>query len=245
MKQFYYLLVILFALIFQSCQNNLNLPTPATRNYQQDAAILNDFVDINKTTHEYYINPNKKSSALSYLTNTDADELNAVNSLNLSTFKQSLSAVNSLSGQLASSHWIDYIVMITQDEIHISQINSHSIINLKRNVSEKYDASRSIITTCNVTDYKEQYNFYSVNSIETSIELYPQAYKNAGWTFLVTCEVKHNGNIESANVLFCGVGYYINPSFEWSVNQDYIADWKFEVANQNGEEHIANLKFLH
>lgn len=60
MKQFYYLLVILFALSFQSCRNNLNMPVPASRNYQQDAAVLNDFVDINKTTHEYYINPNKK-----------------------------------------------------------------------------------------------------------------------------------------------------------------------------------------
>lgn len=245
MKPFYYLLAILFAMSLQSCRNNLNLPTPASRNYQQDAAVLNDFVDINKTTHEYYINPNKKSSALSYLTNTDAEELNAVNSLNLSTFKESLNAVNGLSGQSASSQWLDYIVMITQNEVYISQVNRNSIINLNRSVSDKSTVSRSTIATCNVTDYKEKYNFNSLKTIETSIELYPQAYKNAGWAFLVTCEVEHNGDKESANVLFCGVGYHINPCFEWSVSQGYETDWKFEVANMNGEEHIANLQFLH
>lgn len=60
MKQIYSLLVVLITLFLQSCQNNLTLPVPASRNYQQDIAVLNDFVDINKTTHEYYVNPNKK-----------------------------------------------------------------------------------------------------------------------------------------------------------------------------------------
>lgn len=245
MKQFYYLLVFLCILSFQSCQNNLNLPTPASRNYQQDATVLNDFVDINKTTYQYYINPNKKSSALSYLTNTDADELNAVNSLNLSTFEQSLSVINSISGQFVSSHGVDYIVMITQNEIHISQINRNSFIQLKKNGSDKFVASRSRITTCNITDYKERFYFNDVNRIETSIELYPQTYNNAGWTFLVTCEVKHDGNKKTANVLFCGVGYHINPSFEWFINPNYGTEWKLEVANMNGEDHIANLEILH
>lgn len=99
MKQIYSLLVVLITLFLQSCQNNLTLPVPASRNYQQDIAVLNDFVDINKTTHEYYVNPNKKSTALSYLTNTDAEEFNAVNPVNLNSFKQSISQINSLSGR--------------------------------------------------------------------------------------------------------------------------------------------------
>ena len=112
MKQIYSLLVVLITLFLQSCQNNLTLPVPASRNYQQDIAVLNDFVDINKTTHEYYVNPNKKSTALSYLTNTDAEEFNAVNPVNLNSFKQSISQINSLSGQLSSSHGVDYLSLI-------------------------------------------------------------------------------------------------------------------------------------
>lgn len=243
MKPFYYLLVILFALSFQSCRNNLNMPIPASRNYQQDASVLNDFVDINKTTHEYYINPNKKSSALSYLTNTDAEELNAVNPVNLNSFKESITHINSLSGQSASSQLVDYIVMITANDVYISKIKSNSIINLKRKLADNR-MSRSTIAACNVTDYNEQFYFNSNKSIETLIELYPQSYKNAGWAFLVKCKLGLNASKESASVLFCGVGFHINPSFEWSANQGNNVDWNFEVKNMNGDAPIANLKFM-
>lgn len=86
----------------------------------------------------------------------------------------------------------------------------------------------------------------SKDYIETSIELYPQSYKNAAWAFLVTCKVGYNdGNKESASVLFCGVGFHISPSFEWSANQGNNVDWYFEVTNMNGDAHIANLNYLH
>lgn len=244
MKQIYSLLVVLITLFLQSCQNNLTLPVPASRNYQQDIAVLNDFVDINKTTHEYYVNPNKKSTALSYLTNTDAEEFNAVNPVNLNSFKQSISQINSLSGQLSSSHGVDYIVMITESEIYISQTKGNSLVHLKRKLSDDR-MSRSLIATCNITDYKEQFYINSSDYIETVIELYPQSYKNAAWAFLVTCRVGYNGNKELASVLFCGVGFHINPSFEWSANQGNDVDWNFEVINTNGDAHIANLNFLH
>lgn len=83
----------------------ISVPTPASRNYQQDAAVLNEFVDINKTTHEYYINSNKRNSVLSYITNVDVEELNSINSLNLSIFKESINQVNSRCGQLAAPSW--------------------------------------------------------------------------------------------------------------------------------------------
>lgn len=242
MKQFCSLVVLLVALGLQSCQNNLNLPSPASRNYQQDVAVLNDFVDINKTTHEYYINPNKKSSALSYLANTDAEELYAVNPVNINSFKQSISQINSMSSRLVSSHGVDYIVMITENDIYISQIKGNSPIHLKIKDNR---IIRSIIATCNITNYKEQLYVNSSDCIETAIDLYPQSYKNAVWAFLVTCKVGYNGNKESANILFCGVGFHINPSFEWSVNQGNDVNWNFEVTNMNGDAHIANLNFLH
>ena len=211
---------------------------------EEQEMFLNDFVDINKTTHEYYVNPNKKSTALSYLTNTDAEEFNAVNPVNLNSFKQSISQINSLSGQLSSSHGVDYIVMITESEIYISQTKGNSPVHLKRKLSDDR-MSRSLIATCNITDYKEQFYINSSDYIETVIELYPQSYKNAAWAFLVTCRVGYNGNKELASVLFCGVGFHINPSFEWSANQGNDVDWNFEVINTNGDAHIANLNFLH
>lgn len=243
MKQIYSLLAVLLVLSLQSCQDNWSLPSPASRNYQQDVAVLNDFVEINETTHEYYVNPNKKSTVLSYLTNTDAEEFNAVNPVNLNGFKRSISQINGLSGQLAASQGVDYIVMMTESEIYISRIKSDSPIRLTKKLSNGR-MSRSIIATCNITDYKEQLYVNSLDRVETTVELYPQSYKNAAWAFLVTCGVGHGGNKESAGVLFCGVGFHINPGFEWSANQGNAVDWNFEVVNMNGDAHIANLNFL-
>ena len=46
MKSILFLAIVLLSLSFQSCKDNLSVPTPASRNYQQDAAVLNEFVDI-------------------------------------------------------------------------------------------------------------------------------------------------------------------------------------------------------
>ena len=235
MKSILFLAIVLLSLSFQSCKDNLSVPTPASRNYQQDAAVLNEFVDINKTTHEYYINSNKRNSVLSYITNVDVEELNSVNSLNLSIFKESINQVNSRCGQLAASHGVDYIVMITENEIYISQIKDDSPID-----NGRYS---STVASLNVTDYKESYYINKSNYIETSIELNPQSYKNAGWAFYVTCHIRNIDNKETPRVLFCGIGYNINPCFEWSVTQGDYAEWNFETTSLNAPC-IANFKFL-
>lgn len=58
MKRIHILLMALVALSIQGCQDDFDVPSEqASRSYEQDAEVLNRFVDINKTTHEYYINP--------------------------------------------------------------------------------------------------------------------------------------------------------------------------------------------
>lgn len=95
----------LVALSIQGCQDDFDVPSEqASKSYEQDAEVLNRFVDINKTTHEYYINPNKRTTALSYISNADAEELAVVNSLNLDVLQLSIDRVSKLSGQFASNH---------------------------------------------------------------------------------------------------------------------------------------------
>ena len=101
-------ILALFVGVLTSCSNNDEVAEiTVTRDYQTDSKVLAKFVDINKTTHEYYINSNKRNSVLSYITNVDVEELNSVNSLNLSIFKESINQVNSRCGQLAASHGVD------------------------------------------------------------------------------------------------------------------------------------------
>lgn len=246
MKRIPILLITLATLSIQSCQNDLNVPTPASRSYDQDAEVLNRFVDINKTTHEYYINPGKRTTALSYITNADAEELSAVNPLNLDMFKQSINRVSNLSGQSASNHIVDYVVMITGSEVYVSRTKSDTPIVLEKsaeNTRSYYPRTVSL----KVTDYKEAYTVYRTGNIETSIELSPQAYKNAGWAFTVSCEMKENGNSETVNVLFCGVGYNFNsPRFVWRADQPGT-EWNFKVTSScdSGDPDFAKLNISH
>lgn len=240
-------LSFLVIICVQSCQDHLEVETPVTRSYQQDVEILNEFVDINKTTHQYFINPNKRHSALSYITNADVEELNAVNPANLDLFEKSLRQVNSLAGQSLSSHDADYIVMIANGDIYISRTKSNSPVELKRNTSSNSNY-QSILASVRVADEREQYSVYG-NEIETSIELNPQFYQNAGWSFGVTCEVGDRNNRETVRVLFCGVGFSTNLRFEWSLNEsaEQNTTWDFGVTGglTNHSPTIGRINFLH
>ena len=52
---------------------------------------------------------------------TVREELVVVNSLNLDVFQQSVDRISKLSGQFASNHGVDYVVMTTGNEVYVSQ----------------------------------------------------------------------------------------------------------------------------
>lgn len=177
----------------------------------------------------------------------DAEELAVVNSLNLDVFQQSVDRVSKLSGQFASNHGVDYVVMMTGNEVYVSRTKSDSPIVLER--MNENEATRSYYprtASLKVTDSEKEYTVYGSGDIETSIELFPQAYKNAGWAFLVSCEMKENGNRQMVNVLFCGVGYrMIAPRFAWHAAQP-DTEWNFGVASScDSNTTIARLNISH
>lgn len=76
-----------------------------------------------------------------------------------------------------------------------------------------------------------------------SLDLNPQAYKNTGWAFLVTCELDDDIEKKDVSVLFYGVGYHIVHCFELLTNNDM--NWNFEVISLNEDvPYIADPKFL-
>lgn len=232
----------------QSCQNDLNLPVPASRNYEQDAEVLNRFVEINKTTHGFYINPNKRTTALSYITNADAEELAAVNSLNLDMFKQSVGRISGLAESFAANQGVDYVVMMTGDEVYVSRIKNDSPITLEKvNDTETTRNNHSGTVSLKLAAKGEKHTVYGSGEVETAVELAPQAYKNAGWAFLVSCEMKCNGNRQMTNVLFCGVGCrMLTPRFMWHADRP-DTEWNFEAASccDSGNSSIGDLKITH
>lgn len=245
MKRLTIALTVLLAVFFQSCQDKVYLENPATRTYQQDAVVLNEFVDINKTTHQFYINPNKRSSVLEYINNNNED-LYSVNSLNASLFKESIEQINAMAGNAASYHSVDYIVMLTSTQGYISMINRKSPIIIKQ-LSANNQYHKLTEAYIHVNEDTAPYNFYG-NSKEMMIELNSQAYKNAGWSFHIICETGSGSSKKIAKILFCGVGHHYNPSFSWQINdtENRNTEWKFTIIKGMGSVNstIANISFL-
>lgn len=229
----------LFVLSLQSCHDNFAIETTTGRSYEQDAVVLNDFVDINKTTHEFFVNPNKRTTVRSYVTNSSLEELNNVTSLNREQFMESLSRVSSQAGQLVSKHAVDYVVMATNGEVYVSKVNRESPVSLNKVVLDS--RNKFVAAAMSVYDDAEQYNFYG-NHAETVIELNPQFYSSAGWSFYVTCEIGRKQDKETARVLFCGVGYNQNLSFTWQTNPSGgdSTDWNFITTPASGSD-ISNV----
>ena len=143
--------------------------------------------------------------------------------------------------------FVDYVVMMTGNEVYVSRTKSDSPIVLER--MNENEATRSYYprtASLKVTDSEKEYTVYGSGDIETSIELFPQAYKNAGWAFLVSCEMKENGNRQMVNVLFCGVGYrMIAPRFAWHAAQP-DTEWNLGVASScDSNTTIARLNISH
>lgn len=238
-KRLFVLTAVLSACTLQSCQDDFDIPMPAARSYREDVEILNEFTDINRYTHRFYINPDRRSSILSYLTNADTRELNSVNSLNLDNFRQSIERINRLSEGFASSHGADYIVMITKNEICINPTNTSSPVLLNRAPSASSDPY-PVISSLRIANQTESCNITGTH-FGLTIHLNPESYKNAGWAFLLTCK-SGNSRTATCRILFCGIGHHLHPEFEMTTLQDSYPDWTFEVIGLDDNAHMADVE---
>lgn len=99
MRKFVLIALGLFAaLVVSSCSDEV--AEPVVSNTQSDIEILSRFVDVNEATNEYYINENKKTRALSYVTGSDWQDLENVSPLSIEKYKSNLQALNA---QVASA----------------------------------------------------------------------------------------------------------------------------------------------
>lgn len=199
---------LLFLVLLCGCSDNFVIDTPAEagNSYESDVHVLNKFVDISEPGQKYYINPNKKSTVLSYITNSDLEELNAVNSLSASRYEKSLFRLNEKISQAISSHTVDYVVMCTSSQIFVDRINDDSPIELKSagftTLSDNLVVSLLDISSEEMSSRE----IYSGNLVQTGLELNPSLYARDHWIFRIRCEVGEPTDRKTAWVLFCGVG---------------------------------------
>lgn len=67
----------------------------AIRAYETEAQIMAQFVEVDRTTGTYVLNPDKKVTASDYLLNRSREELMAVSQINRNRFINEMEAVNS------------------------------------------------------------------------------------------------------------------------------------------------------
>ena len=176
---------LLFLILLCGCSDHFVIDTPAEagNSYESDVHVLNKFVDISEPGQKYYINPNKKSTVLSYITNSDLEELNAVNSLSASRYEKSLFRLNEKISQAISSHTVDYVVMCTSSQIFVDRINDDSPIELKSagftTLSDNLVVSLLDISSEEMSSRE----IYSGNLVQTGLELNPSLYARDHWIF--------------------------------------------------------------
>lgn len=119
---------------FSSCQDEDVVSENAVmRDYETDVQLLSKFVDVNRSTGEYFINENKKVTAMSYLTDEDWQELQKVNPVNYRRYEKELTELNRELANYANNPEISKIVYSTYgNEPYIRDLNNDCSIQIEK-----------------------------------------------------------------------------------------------------------------
>lgn len=245
--------LLLACFVISSCSDEMETQTPVVRDTQTDMQVLSRFVDINETTNEYYINENKKTRALSYVTGSDWVELEKVSPINLEQYKRDLRALNAQVAMAIEDPNIAYMVFSvngktlvkklrdTKFDLAYSQTSSVSTRALPYSLEVVggedsstgpfKDASRTINMNVNL-DLNVQFNYYFFQVLS------PNAKPNPDDSYTTP-----------ESVAFSGTGPLWNTAFTWTAYWDAQGtdgkfSWEFKSKGSTPSfGHIAQCTF--
>lgn len=134
-KIFLSLAVLAFGgFLFSSCQDDdVVSEKSVVRDYQTDAQILSKFVDLNRSTGEYFINENKRTTVMSYLTDKDWLELQNVSPVNYEKYEKGLKDLNVKLAEYAKDPNISKIVYSTYDgDTYVKDLDNDNSIKIEK-----------------------------------------------------------------------------------------------------------------
>lgn len=111
--------IIFAALAAGGCSRQQREAVPTVRDYQTDARIMAQFVDVNTSTGLYYINPDKKLSAVDHVFSYSQEELMEVSPANRRIFLDEMDEANKLLTVMRQSAGIDGIFYSTYTSGHV------------------------------------------------------------------------------------------------------------------------------
>lgn len=112
---------VLATLAVCSCSDN-EVMEPVVSNTQTDMEVISRFVDVNETTNEYYINENKKTRALSYVTGSDWQDLEKVSPLSLEKYESELKVLNAQVAEAIANPNTAYMVFSVNGKTLVKKV---------------------------------------------------------------------------------------------------------------------------
>ena len=126
---------LLFGLLtvfgISSCTDN-EITEPVVSDSVSDMEVLSRFVDVNEATNEYYINENKKTRALSYVTGSDWQDLEKVSPLSIEKYKSNLQALNAQVASAISDPSTAYVVFSVNGKTLVKRSRKMRVLIFQR-----------------------------------------------------------------------------------------------------------------
>lgn len=169
MKNFY-IIGVLIALTLVSCQedNSLFNEPLQIRAYDTDAQIMVQFVEVDKTTGTYVLNPNKKITASDYVINKSWEELMEVSQINKDRFLKEMEDVNNQLSVVKRSGLASAFVYSTETSDLVIDDDEDDTFILSRLSEEPY--THNNIASLTLTEGKKKStNFYSQSDMIMTI----------------------------------------------------------------------------
>lgn len=253
MKKILYLASFLWVCMFlSSCSDDEVVTEPVVGNTQTDMEILSRFIDVNESTNEYYINENKKTRALSYVTDVDWAKLKKVSPIHLEKCKNNLQALNAQVAMAIKDPKNAYLVF---------SVNGKTLVKKLRDTSFDFASSQNSSASARALPYslevyggsnKTTGQFKDINrTIRMKVNLDLNIQFNYYFFEILSPNAKPSSDDNAStpeSVAFSGTGPLWNTSFTWTAYWDAQVDqsflWEFKSqGSMPSYGHIAQCTF--
>lgn len=242
MKQFVkFLSIAALCCMLPACSDSVDMPQEAsTRSYEKDAEILSQFVDVDKTRGEYFINETVRVNPSDYVLNASLEELYKVNPANRQRYQNELDELNHQLDLMSKRADVEQIVYMTGNgNVWIRNINENPDVLLESVNNPHSRATQSIYWTMELTpNLVQQANFTAPYRITCDINI--NMFGNKYYFFEIGCYTNNaskspngdypaGGGTNSKAIIMSGTGSMEYYQFTWTVaNQTGNVNWSFK-----------------
>ena len=162
------MLGVLSLLASCSDDNTLFNEPQAIRAYETDARIMAQFVEVEKATGTYVINPDKKITASDYVINKSRKELTEVSQINKDRFLRDMEEVNNQLSVVKRSGLTSAFIYSTQTADVVIDGDEDDSFILSRLIEEPYTRNRIVSLTLTEGERKST-NFFSQSDMVMTV----------------------------------------------------------------------------